>query len=38
MHNRASEGALYFSPSNSLQAGVGTLVATFSQGRGWQDV
>jgi hypothetical protein len=36
-HSRASEGVLYFDPSNSLQAGVGTLVATFSEGRGWQD-
>jgi hypothetical protein len=36
-HSRASEAALYFDPSNSLQAGVGTLVATFSEGRGWQD-
>lgn len=36
-HSRASEGSLYFDPSNSLQAGVGTLVATFSEGRGWQD-
>lgn len=37
LHSRASEGSLYFDPSNSLQAGVGTLVATFSEGRGWQD-
>jgi hypothetical protein len=36
-HSRASEGALYWDPSNSLQAGVGTLVATFAKGRGWQD-
>ncbi|TLM72772.1 hypothetical protein [Pseudarthrobacter sp. NamB4] len=36
-HSRASEGSLYFDPSNSLQAGVGTLVARFSEGRGWQD-
>ncbi|HEU4667862.1 MAG TPA: hypothetical protein VFS79_09390 [Arthrobacter sp.] len=36
-HSRASEASLYFDPSNSLQAGVGTLVATFSEGRGWQD-
>ena len=37
LHSRATEGALYFDPSNSLQEGVGTLVATFSEGRGWQD-
>ena len=36
-HSRAAGGSLYFDPSNSLQAGVGTLVATFSEGRGWQD-
>jgi hypothetical protein len=36
-HSRASEAALYFDPSNSLQEGVGTLVATFIEGRGWQD-
>lgn len=36
-HSRAMEGALYFDPSNSLQAGVGTLVATFREGFGWQD-
>lgn len=37
VHSRATEGSLYFDPSSSLQAGVGTLVATFSEGRGWQD-
>ncbi|ADX72101.1 hypothetical protein Asphe3_09100 [Pseudarthrobacter phenanthrenivorans Sphe3] len=37
LHSRATEGALYFDPSNSLLEGVGTLVATFSEGRGWQD-
>jgi hypothetical protein len=37
-HSRAAEASLYFDPSNSLNAGVGTLVATFSDGRGWQDV
>lgn len=36
-HSRAREGSLFFDPSNSLQAGVGTLVATFVEGRGWQD-
>jgi hypothetical protein len=36
-HSRAREGSLYFDPSSSLQAGVGTLVATFVEGRGWQD-
>ena len=36
-HSRATDGSLYFDPSNSLQTGVGTLVATFSEGRGWQD-
>ncbi|UZX02061.1 hypothetical protein F8G81_05070 [Arthrobacter sp. CDRTa11] len=36
-HSRATEGSLYFDPSDSLQAGVGTLVATFVEGRGWQD-
>ena len=36
-HSRATEAALYLDPSNSLQAGVGTLVATFAEGRGWQD-
>ena len=37
IHSRATEGSLYEDPSNSLQAGVGTLVATFVEGRGWQD-
>ncbi len=37
-HSRAAEASLYFDPSNSLNAGVGTLVATFDEGRGWQDV
>ncbi|PNI07702.1 hypothetical protein CXX84_15370 [Arthrobacter sp. AFG7.2] len=37
IHSRASEASLYFDPSNSLQSGVGTLVARFSEGRGWQD-
>ncbi|MEZ2390171.1 hypothetical protein AB6813_11595 [bacterium RCC_150] len=36
-HSRATEAALYFDPSNSLQTGVGTLVATFTKGGGWQD-
>lgn len=36
-HSRATEGSLYFDPSNSLQAGVGTLVATFREASGWQD-
>ena len=36
-HSRASEASLYFDPSNSLQAGVGTLVSTFTEGQGWQD-
>lgn len=36
-HSRATEGELYFDPSNSLQAGVGTLVARFVEGDGWQD-
>jgi hypothetical protein len=36
-HSRASEASLYFDPSNSLQPGVGTLVATFSEGQGWRD-
>ena len=36
-HSRASGASLYFDPSNSLQAGVGTLVATFTEGSGWQD-
>jgi len=37
-HSRATEASLYEDPSNSLQAGVGTLVATFTEGSGWQDV
>jgi hypothetical protein len=37
-HSRATEASLYFDPSNSLNAGVGSLVATFAEGRGWQDV
>ncbi|MEV4991797.1 hypothetical protein [Pseudarthrobacter sp. LMD1-1-1.1] len=37
-HSRASEASLYFDPSDSLQAGVGTLVSTFTEGQGWQDV
>jgi hypothetical protein len=37
-HSRATEASLYFDPSNSLNAGVGSLVATFTEGRGWQDV
>ncbi|WP_045731990.1 hypothetical protein [Pseudarthrobacter chlorophenolicus] len=36
-HSRASEAALYFDPSESLGTGVGTLVATFTDGGGWQD-
>lgn len=36
-HSRATEASLYEDPSNSLQAGVGTLVATYLEGRGWQD-
>lgn len=36
-HSRAGEATLYFDPSNSLQAGVGTVVATFAEGSGWQD-
>lgn len=36
-HSRASEASLYFDPSNSLQPGVGTLVATFNEGQGWRD-
>ncbi|MBT2248890.1 hypothetical protein JHV56_09295 [Arthrobacter sp. BHU FT2] len=36
-NSRASEASLYFDPSDSLQAGVGTLVATFTEGAGWQD-
>lgn len=36
-HSRATEGELYFDPSNSLQAGVGTLVAKFIEGSGWRD-
>jgi hypothetical protein len=36
-HSRATEASLYFDPSNSLNAGVGNLVARFSKGRGWQD-
>lgn len=36
-HSRATEAALYFDPSNSLQTGVGTLVARFADGSGWQD-
>lgn len=36
-HSRATEGTLYFDPSNSLQTGVGTVVAAFSEGRGWRD-
>jgi hypothetical protein len=37
IHSRATEGSLYEDPSNSLQAGIGRLVATFVEGRGWQD-
>lgn len=36
-HSRAQEAKLFFDPSNSLQCGVGTLIATFVEGRGWQD-
>jgi len=36
-HSRAIGGELYFDPSNSLQAGVGTLVARFVEGSGWLD-
>lgn len=36
-HSRATEATLYFDPSDSLKAGVGTRVATFKEGRGWQD-
>lgn len=37
-HSRASEASLYYDPSNSLQAGVGTLVSRFSEDSGWQDL
>ena len=36
-HSRASEASLYLDPSNSLQVGVGTLVSTFTEAKGWQD-
>jgi len=36
-HSRATEATLYDDPSNSLQSGVGNVVATFVEGRGWQD-
>lgn len=36
-HSRAPGASLYFDPSDSLQPGVGTLVATFSKGQGWRD-
>jgi hypothetical protein len=36
-HSRATEATLYFDPSNSLQAGTGSQVASFREGRGWQD-
>ena len=36
-HSRATEASLYEDPSNSLQAGVGTLVATYVECRGWED-
>ena len=36
-HSRATKASLYEDPSNSLQAGVGALVATFTEGSGWQD-
>jgi hypothetical protein len=36
-HSRASEASLYFDPSNSLNSGVGNLVATFREGSGWHD-
>lgn len=36
-HSRATEASLYEDPSNSLQSGVGTLVATYVKGRGWED-
>lgn len=38
IHSRATQGTLYFDPSNSLQTGVGTMIATFVEGRGWQDL
>ncbi|MDP9889620.1 hypothetical protein [Pseudarthrobacter enclensis] len=37
-HSRASTASLYFDPSNSLQSGIGTLVSTYTEGSGWQDV
>jgi hypothetical protein len=37
LHSRATEVTLYEDPSNSLQAGVGNVVATFAEGSGWQD-
>lgn len=36
-HSRATEATLYDDPSNSLRLGIGTRVATFKKGRGWQD-
>jgi hypothetical protein len=37
LHSRASEALLYDDPSSSLREGIGILVATFTEGRGWQD-
>lgn len=37
MHSRAAEATLYEDPCNSLKSGVGNIVATFLEGRGWQD-
>lgn len=37
-HSRAASGVLYDDPSASLNAGVGTLVARFTEGEGWTDV
>ena len=37
IHSRATQASLYEDPSNSLQSGIGRLVATFVEGSGWQD-
>lgn len=38
LHSRADSGLLYDDPSSSLNTGVGTLVARFTEGEGWTDV
>jgi hypothetical protein len=36
-HSKSTQAALYEDEANSTEQGSGTLLATFRQGRGWQE-